>query len=221
MANDLSLAERVIHSTVRIECVRRDRRVSTGTGFFCGLLQKAGYYAPVLVTSRQVVAGAQRGRLIPTPAELAEVPAWEDVVVVGYPNGVWDSVNNRPILRKGITATDPNVDYQGRAEFLVDLAWLPGSSGSPVFLWNIGSYATRAGELRMGSRVKLVGIFSSGPARRTISEATLFGEPTGQQEFALPTASSDFGTVIKARKLMELEPILAAIAARGQQRWRW
>lgn len=56
----------------------------------------------------------------------------EDIVVVGYPNGLWDDLNNYPIFRKGILATGPSTNYKGEKEFLIDCAIYPGSSGSPV-----------------------------------------------------------------------------------------
>jgi hypothetical protein len=58
----------------------------------------------------------------------------EDVIMVGYPNGIWDSVNNKPIYRRGIIATHPARDYNGKPEFVIDCACFPGSSGSPVYL---------------------------------------------------------------------------------------
>jgi hypothetical protein len=36
----------------------------------------------------------------------------EDVIMVGYPNGLWDHVNNLPLVRKGTTATHPGMDYK-------------------------------------------------------------------------------------------------------------
>ncbi|WP_201715588.1 S1 family peptidase [Rossellomorea arthrocnemi] len=57
----------------------------------------------------------------------------EDVTIVGYPNGLWDEVNNFPISRKGTLATAPAVLYKGESQFLIDCAIYPGSSGSPVF----------------------------------------------------------------------------------------
>jgi hypothetical protein len=283
--NTLSLAEQLTYSTVRIECARRGHGVSTGTGFFCRLLQRDGRYAPMLVTSRHVVTGAQRGRLhltlanpagypaaqahtitlddfqarwlphpetrvdlcvmpiaelvvtvqqrtglgpqmlgsdlIPTPAEVAELTAIEDVVVVGYPNGVWDTANNRPIVRKGITATEPGVDYGGRPQFLIDRPWLPGTSGAPVFLWNPGSYTTRDGEHVWRSRVWLLGILSTSPGRPVAATVELMSAPAEQQASGLSTTSFDLGIVVKAHRLLEFEPILEALAARGQQRWAW
>jgi hypothetical protein len=285
MANNLSPAEWLTSSTVRIECARRDRSVSTGTGVFCGLLRQDGYYAPVLVTCRHVVAGAQRGRLhlhlagttgqlrtaqyhtiilddfqarwlphpeptvdlcvmpvaellveqqhtklalnmvdrelIPAPAELAVLAAPEEVVVVGYPNGVWDAVHNRPIVRKGITATEPHIDYMGRAEFLIDMAWLPGASGSPVFLWNRGGDATPTGERRSRARMHLLGILSASPVRRMTGAGELVNGPPVQPGTGEPTLASNLGVVVQGRKVLEFEPILEALAARGQRRWPW
>src|SRR5215212_3416876 len=40
---------------------------------------------------------------IPTAEQLAGLTALEDVVMVGYPTGIWDQVNNMPIIRRGIT----------------------------------------------------------------------------------------------------------------------
>lgn len=73
-------------------------------------------------------------RRIPSAEVCAEFDALQDVLFIGYPSGVWDQVNGMPILRRGITATPPALDFEGRAEFLIDAAVYPGSSGSPVFM---------------------------------------------------------------------------------------
>lgn len=65
--------------------------------------------------------------------------------MIGYPNGLWDSQNNLPIIRRGITATSVKKDYNGKKEFLIDAAVFPGSSGSPVFIFNEGSYSVPGG----------------------------------------------------------------------------
>lgn len=61
----------------------------------------------------------------------------EDVLVIGYPLGQHDKFNYTPIYRKGITATDPNLDYNNHPQFVIDCACFPGSSGSPVFTYNL------------------------------------------------------------------------------------
>ena len=58
--------------------------------------------------------------------------AAEDVLFVGYPEQLHDTTNNLPIVRKGIAATHPDVDYRGLPVFLIDGSVFPGSSGSPV-----------------------------------------------------------------------------------------
>ena len=60
--------------------------------------------------------------LIPNAERFAELHAMEEIVMIGYPIGLRDTVNNRPIFRRGITATQPGLDYEGRSEFLVDVA---------------------------------------------------------------------------------------------------
>ena len=78
--------------------------------------------------------------LIPSQAELAKYGVFQEVKFVGYPIGIWDEKNNLPIMRRGMTATDPAIDYNGRGEFLVNAAVYPGSSGSPVYIANETSW---------------------------------------------------------------------------------
>ncbi len=59
---------------------------------------------------------------------------YEQLLMFGYPNGLIDSYNNLPILRSGVTATQPKLNYNNREEFLTDIYNYGGSSGSPVFL---------------------------------------------------------------------------------------
>lgn len=75
---------------------------------------------------------------IPIKEKLETLDAVEDILMIGYPNGLWDSVNNMPLVRKGITASDVKFDFNGRKVFLIDAACFPGSSGSPVLICNVG-----------------------------------------------------------------------------------
>ena len=65
----------------------------------------------------------------------------EEIVMIGYPSGIWDSVNNLPVIRRGITATHSGIAWNGKTEFLTDIASFPGSSGSPVLLANLNGYS--------------------------------------------------------------------------------
>jgi hypothetical protein len=60
-------------------------------------------------------------KMIPTEEDLADLTAVEDVLMVGYPLGLWDQRNNLPIFRRGITATHSAVDYEGEPVFTISL----------------------------------------------------------------------------------------------------
>lgn len=48
--------------------------------------------------------------------ELSTHQAVEDVIMVAYPLGRYDSAHNLPIFRKGITASHPSIDFNGKPE---------------------------------------------------------------------------------------------------------
>src|SRR5439155_8993915 len=68
------------------------------------------------------------------PDDLTAFDAVEDIVMVGYPSGLWDSTNNYPLVRRGITASHPGIDFEGKPQIAIDMACFEGSSGSPVLL---------------------------------------------------------------------------------------
>lgn len=98
--------------------------------------------------------------LVPTDEQLAKLDALERVLFVGYPAGLFDAANLTPIARQGLTATPIALDYQGLPAFLIDAAVFPGSSGSPVFLFDRGMYLDRWGNTQIGSRDNLLGVLS-------------------------------------------------------------
>lgn len=107
--------------------------------------------------------------MIPTQAQLDDLTALENVVMVGYPNGLYDSVNNFPLFRTGKTATHPAIDYNGNKKALLDMACLPGSSGSPVFIFDEGWIHHKNGGISAGSRILFLGIENSMPTRHSQS----------------------------------------------------
>lgn len=96
--------------------------------------------------------------LIPDPKDLPVISSIEDILMVGYPDGMADEKNNLPIVRRGITATDFKIDYNGKKEFLIDASIFKGSSGSPIVICNIGSYNNAEGKLCLGDRTFFLGI---------------------------------------------------------------
>jgi len=154
--------------------------------------------------------------LIPSPTELDDLGALEDVIMIGYPNGIWDHVNNMPIIRRGVTATHPNLNYEGRKEFMIDAACFPGSSGSPVFLYNNGSWANRAGGMVVGGvRVKLLGLLYAGPQHTASGEVQIVTVPTQQRAIAVSSIPNNLGLIIKSARLLEMDDVIRPLIAQA------
>ena len=90
--------------------------------------------------------------LLPTSEIIDSFSGFDDILMVGYPNALWDSVNNLPILRSGVTATHPKYNYEGKPVFLIDCACFPGSSGSPVIVYDKNGWTDRNGNIHMGQQ---------------------------------------------------------------------
>lgn len=100
--------------------------------------------------------------IVPVDSIWNKFQVLEEVTMVGYPNGVHDEVNNVPIVRVGQTATPLKLPFNGREEFMLNIPSIPGSSGSPVFLFNEGTYITEGG-INFGSRMYFLGVLYAGP----------------------------------------------------------
>ena len=148
--------------------------------------------------------------LIPTADKLETLDAVEDIIMIGYPNGLWDSVNNMPLVRKGITATDLKFDYNGKKEFVIDAACFPGSSGSPVLICNVGGYHDKQGNLNLGSsRIFLLGVLYAGPQLTVNGEIQVVTIPNVQQKaLAVSHIPNNLGYIIKSERIMDFIPII-------------
>ena len=155
---------------------------------------------------------------IPSAEELTSVTQLDDVAMIGYPNGLWDVVNNQPIFRKGSLATRPNKNYMGRREFLIDMPVYGGSSGSPILLINDTPFYNRATQkLDPHNRIRLLGV----------NYATHVHSATGTVEVvpiaSLNTQSTNYmtrvrvpnnlGIVINSSRILEIEDSLRRIYA--------
>lgn len=132
--------------------------------------------------------------------------AIEEIYMVGYPNGLWDKNHNLPIARRGITATPPTIDYNSRKEFVVDIAAFPGSSGSPVFLYNPGFFQTKKGT-EMGGRIYLLGILYAGPLISMQGKVIL--DPTNPT--SITNIPMNLGYVLKSELLYGILPPLKSL----------
>jgi len=108
---------------------------------------------------------------VPTDAQLRDSFPIEDVTFIGYPNGIYPT-------------------------FLISASVFPGSSGSPVFLYNQGTYLTRSDGVVMGFRCWLLGILTEFRYREAkgwleFDEAPVLRAKVGVQE------AIDIGVVFK------------------------
>nr|DAV15193.1 MAG TPA: Trypsin-like peptidase domain [Bacteriophage sp.] len=143
--------------------------------------------------------------LIPSAEQLKSIEPIEDVVMIGYPDGIWDEQNNRPIVRKGITATHPGIKFNGANEFMLDIACFNGSSGSPAFIYNQGSYSTRDG-LAIGNRLLFIGIVYAVAQHRVAGEIGFYPMPTvNTRPVPVTDIPNNLALAIQAEALLEFE----------------
>lgn len=148
---------------------------------------------------------------IPNEDVVENLIAVEDVIMVGYPTGLWDSKHNVPIMRRGITATPYHFDYEGRPEFMIDAACFPGSSGSPVVIANSGGYTTKGGNTVFGqSRILLLGVLWGGPQFTAEGTIEVKPVPTKSVPISKSPIPTNLGWCIKSRIIRDLEPLLLA-----------
>ncbi len=146
---------------------------------------------------------------IPNAFEWENFDSIEEVLMIGCPRGIWDEANNLPIARRGITASALNKRYEGKEQFVVDIACFPGSSGSPVYLYDRMGFVDRAANsYQLGkSRQFLLGILFAGPL--FTQEGHIAVGNTQRVEVA---AMMHLGFVIRSTALLELESRIRAIA---------
>lgn len=143
---------------------------------------------------------------IPTPDELQRnFSCVEDIVVVGYPDGIWDPINNIPIVRKGITATPLQVDFEGKSRFLIDAAIFGGSSGSPAYVFNQGSYSMPGRGLFAGSRLKLVGVVYAVAQHTVAGDVEILDVPAAKTLMTKTAIPNNLGVAIHTRKILDFE----------------
>lgn len=142
--------------------------------------------------------------ITPSREQLDELSAVEEVLMVGYPTGVWDAKNNFPIIRRGITASHPAVNFEGKNCFLIDAACFPGSSGSPVLIFNDGGYSSPGGIFTVGSRILLLGTLSSGFYMTAAGEIVVEEIPVSQKPITITRLMIHLGHVIKSGELIAL-----------------
>lgn len=144
--------------------------------------------------------------MLANDVDYAELMQLDEVAMVGYPNAIADEVNNQPIFRRGVLATNPSLDYDGRKEFLTDIATIGGSSGSPVLQVNNGvSINQRTGSVCLGgSKCRLLGIHRGGFRYDAEGRLVKITMPEADGIISSTRIPINLGVVIKASRIFEL-----------------
>ncbi len=120
------------------------------------------------------------------PIDYQKVVLASQVIFVGYPVDYYDKVNNLPIVRSGVIASMPDVDFGGKGQLVIDAHIFQGSSGSPVFVSTDSQY-------------RLLGVLSKAVTHSSaLHELPANMPPLGIQE------AVGLGIVIKQRHVQEL-----------------
>ncbi len=144
-------------------------------------------------------------RLAPDAQVLHALDALEEVLFVGYPSGVWDKVNLMPILRRGTTATPMALDFEGRAEFLIDAAVYPGSSGSPVFVYQPDVFRGQAhAGPNFGPKFIFAGVIAAVFFREEANHLVPAPVPANGSGTVMGSEMIDLGLVIKAQAVIDV-----------------
>jgi hypothetical protein len=141
--------------------------------------------------------------LLPSVEQYQEFDAIEEVIFYGYPDGVYDSVNNLPIIRKGITSSPISIDFENRPTFLVDASVFKGSSGSPVFRLYNGIRRNNNGIISYENNLVFLGILSEVYYRK--DRKTIETRRVSMEEKTVDIEEMiDLGIVYKSLKLIEV-----------------
>lgn len=147
--------------------------------------------------------------LFPSDDERKTFSYMEDIMMIGYPNGISDEKHNLPVIRRGVTATNCNIDFNGKPEFLTDIASFPGSSGSPVFLVSLGGFLDQDGKYQLGkNRLHFIGIHYAGAMHTAKGEIKIVTAPTSNIALPLTQIPMNIGVVISSKEIQYFEHLV-------------
>lgn len=136
----------------------------------------------------------------------------EPIIMVGYPSGLWDEQNNRPLARRGSTASHPFLKWNGRLEFVIDAACFPGSSGSPVFLFEDLMFRTKENSYTPGTKAQLLGVLASGPLYTNEGKLIQKDIPTATNIIPVVQTMMNLGNVVHASAISEIVAMVKQVA---------
>lgn len=140
------------------------------------------------------------------------------ILMVGFPNGLIDEANNLPLTRKGILSTPYTADYNGKPNFVVDIAAFGGSSGSPVFAHYDGSVPTEKGATMLGGQaIYFLGVLHSGPTVSAFGDVITKPIPMAEQ-ISHTSLMMHLGYCVRAVLIEDLVPEVQKVIESEQSR---
>lgn len=134
--------------------------------------------------------------------KLNELTSIERVVMIGYPDGIIDTKNLYPITRQGVTATPAFENLDGKPDFMIDCACFPGSSGSPVFIFDQGLIVRKNNEVILGtSRFGLLGFLYAGPVMNQEGKILSARPPINLNEMVEVPLMLNLGICVRADEI--------------------
>lgn len=143
---------------------------------------------------------------IPKEEEWKNLDVIEKVLIVGYPIGLVDTVNNIPLIRTGTTSSPPYLNYNGKEEFVIDAGCFPGSSGSPIIYIPDAYKVILSG--KPSSSILLLGVLYAGPEMKINGEIVVKKIDTKVKPFSESYIPINLGYVIKANRITEFRKII-------------
>lgn len=144
--------------------------------------------------------------IIPSEDTESKLEAIEEVIMIGYPKGFSDSINNVAIIRKGITATPYFINYNNTPRFLVDIPIFSGSSGSPIFIYSNGKMGGLDAFIQTPPKIIFIGIASDSRNYDAIGVGKLDGSNKGIiTRTSLPL---NIAYAIKSKVILDFKKIL-------------
>ncbi|MFH1927236.1 MAG: serine protease [Chloroflexota bacterium] len=124
------------------------------------------------------------------------------ITLIGYPYGYYDKKSWLPVWKTGSIASEPDVDFEGKPVFLVDVSAFPGMSGSPAFAIAYGAYETVEGATTFGHVQEFLGVYAS---MQMLREEKYLEEVTSESRLGVVIDKSlELGHVWKASLIIEI-----------------
>lgn len=149
--------------------------------------------------------------LIPGEEQLKNLQVMEEVTLIDYPSGMIDQKNLLPLVRRGTTASPPELDFSGGPVFMVNAPMFPCIGGSPVFIVNTQGYVGRQGfvpEVRM----LFLGVLSQLALRSPSGEIEMSVIPNGPLPPSINKQITDIGVALRSSLVVEtIEAFMAKV----------